>query len=79
MLSLSVRYGVGYRMVIVKEPACDSATVTDIVTSLVQRGKKITDVGAELSYILPSQSSQTFPNLFDTLEGEYVYMYMFIR
>ena len=56
-------------MVIVKEPSCDSAKVTDVVTSLVQGGKNVTDVGAELSYILPSQSSQSFPNLFDTLEG----------
>ena len=57
-------------MVIVKEPSCDSAKVTDTVTSLVRGGKNVTDVGAELSYMLPLQSSQSFPTLFDTLEGE---------
>lgn len=57
-------------MVIVKEPSCDSAQVTDIVISLVAGGKKVTDIGTELSYVLPSQSSQSFPTLFDTLEGK---------
>ena len=56
-------------MVIVKEPSCVSSKVTDIVTSLVQGGKNVTDVGAEVSYVLPLKSSQSFPRLFDTLEG----------
>ena len=58
-------------MVIVKEPSCDSSKVTDTVTSLVRGGKNVTDIGAELSYMLPLQSSQNFPTLFDTLEGMY--------
>ena len=57
-------------MVMVKEPICDSTKVTETVTSLVQGAKNVTDVGAELSYVLPSQSSQSFPTLFDTLEGK---------
>ena len=61
-------------MVIVKEPSCDSAKVTNTVTSVVQEGKKVTDVGAELSYVLPSSSSQHFPRLFDTLEGMMSYI-----
>lgn len=65
-------------MVIVKEPSCDSAKLTDTVVSVVHGGKKVTDVGTELSYVLPSQSSQSFPTLFDTLEGNAtsVHMYM---
>ncbi|CAI8053623.1 ATP-binding cassette sub-family A member 3 [Geodia barretti] len=69
-LFLKSRYGVGYRMVIVKEPSCVSSKVTDIVTSLVQGGKNVTDVGAEVSYVLPLKSSQSFPHLFDTLEAQ---------
>ena len=64
------RYGVGYHMVVVKERSCDSAKVNGIVTSLVPGGKNITDVGTELSFILPSNSSEHFPQLFDKLEGK---------
>ena len=65
-----VRYGVGYHMTMVKEPKCDSQVVTDLVKRIVNGAKQVTDVGAELSFILPSQSSSYFPNLFDTLDGE---------
>ena len=70
--SYPARYGVGYHMVVVKEPSCDSANVNGIVTSLVPGGKKLTDVGTELSFILPSNSSEHFPQLFDSLEGKSV-------
>ena len=68
-------------MVVVKEPSCDSAKVNGIVTSLVPGGKNITDVGTELSFILPSNSSEHFPQLFDKLEGKSappIYMYMHV-
>ena len=61
----------GYHMVVVKEPSCDTAQVTGLVTSLVPGGKNITDVGAELSYVLPSNETENFPQLFETLECEY--------
>ena len=32
-----------------------------------------TDVGAELSFILPSSASSQFPILFEKLEGKYVF------
>ena len=57
-------------MTMVKEPKCDSQVVTDLVKRIVNGAKQVTDVGAELSFILPSQSSSSFPNLFDTLDGE---------
>ncbi len=63
------RYGVGYHMVVVKEAECDSAKVTHLVTSLVQGAEQVTDVGAELSYVLPSSASSSFPSLFEALEG----------
>ena len=61
----------GYHMVVVKDPSCDTAQVTSIVTSLVRGGKNVTNVGTELSYVLPSNSSQKFPELFDTLDGQF--------
>ena len=65
-----LRFGVGYHMVVVKEPHCDSVKVTDMVTSLVEGSEQVTDVGAELSYILPSASTGSFPALFDALDGK---------
>ena len=65
----SLRYGVGYRMIVVKDPSCVSSQVTSLVTSLVDGSKNITDIGTELAYVLPSGSSGSFPQLFDTLDG----------
>ena len=66
---LLVRYGVGYRMIVVKDPSCVSSQVTSLVTSLVDGSKNVTDIGTELAYVLPSGSSGSFPQLFDTLDG----------
>ena len=57
-------------MVVVKEPSCNSAKVNSIVTSLVPGGRNVTDVGTELSYVLPSSDTHNFPTLFDALERE---------
>ena len=56
-------------MIIVKEPTCDSSVVSSMVKQLVAGAEQVTDVGAELSFILPSQSSYQFPQLFDILDG----------
>ena len=64
------RYGVGYHMTMVKEPSCETQAVVDMVTRTVDEAKAVMDVGAELSFILPSQSAHQFPQLFDTLDGE---------
>ena len=66
------RYGVGYHMTLVKEQLCDSAQVTDMVQSIVRGAEQVTDVGAELSFVLPSSATPQFPELFETLEGTYV-------
>ena len=67
------RYGVGYHMVVVKAASCVSSRVVQIVTSMVSGSKNVTDVGTELSFILPSTSSHHFPELFEKLEcKEYI-------
>ena len=66
----------GYHMIVVKEPSCKSTDVTSIVTSIVDGSKNVTDVGTELSFVLPSNSTGSFPALFDILEGTYMYMYV---
>jgi len=56
-------------MTLVKEPKCDSAQVTHIVQSVVNEAEQVTDVGAELSFVLPSSATAHFPELFDTLQS----------
>ena len=73
LLSSTPRYGVGYHMVIEKAPTCDSTKVVDIVKSIVPDGKCVLDIGAELSFILPSQATSSFPSLFEELECMSVY------
>ena len=57
-------------MTIVKASSCDSSQVEKLVKSLVPQAEQVTDVGAELSYILPSSSTPSFPELFDKIEAE---------
>ena len=63
-------------MTLVKEPSCDSAAVTQLVQSHVRGAEQMTDVGAELSYVLPSTASSHFPQLFDDLEGKRPFLCM---
>lgn len=44
--------------------------VCDLVLREVPGSQVVTDVGAELSFILPSNATHHFPSLFDTLEGK---------
>ena len=53
-----------------KEPHCDSAKVVEMVKSIVNGAEQVTDVGAELSLILPSDATGCFSALFDALEGK---------
>ena len=67
-----LRYGVGYHLTLVKDVSCDSSRVEQLVKSFVSEAEQVTDVGAELSYILPSSSTPSFPELFDRLEADKV-------
>ena len=67
--SLSLRYGVGYHLTMVKDPSCVSSRVEQLVKSFVSEAEQVTDVAAELSFILPSSSTPSFPDLFDELEA----------
>ena len=46
--------------------------MVQLVKSFVPEAEKVTDVGAELSFILPSSSTSAFPDLFDRLESDSV-------
>ena len=52
----------------VKDLSCESSRVEQLVRSYVREAEQVTDVAAELSFILPSSSTPSFPDLFDKLE-----------
>ena len=56
-------------MTVVKEASCDSHQVAELVLRSVEGAQWTTDVGAELSFILPSACTNQFPTMFEQLEG----------
>ena len=62
------RYGVGYRLTLVKERECSVSATSSMVYNHVQDAKLVSDVGAELAFMLPSKSSEGFEPLFRELE-----------
>ncbi|XP_078096553.1 phospholipid-transporting ATPase ABCA3 isoform X2 [Mustelus asterias] len=67
-LFLKNKYGAGYHMVIVKEPHCNVSRITDLVKSFVPKAVLQTTAAAELSYVLPNESTDRFESLFTELE-----------
>ena len=60
--------GVGYHMIMVKDFGCDVSRVTDVVTSYVPDAVLESSMAAELSYVLPRESSPNFEAMFAHLE-----------
>ncbi|XP_076468682.1 phospholipid-transporting ATPase ABCA3-like [Babylonia areolata] len=69
-LFLKKLYGAGYHMVMVKGPQCDVATVTAMVQGQVAGAELESQVGSELSYLLPEEEVSKFPDLFRAMERE---------
>ncbi|XP_061740845.1 phospholipid-transporting ATPase ABCA3 [Nerophis ophidion] len=67
-LFLKNKYGAGYHMVIVKEALCNVAEITRLVHLYVPNATMESSAGAELSYILPKESTNRFELLFAELE-----------
>lgn len=68
-LFLKNKYGAGYHMVIAKEPNCNVDQVTSTVKNYVQHAERESNIGAELSFRLPHNSTGMFPALFDDLDS----------
>lgn len=60
--------GAGYHMVMVKQPGCISSNVTKVITKFAPDAKLESNISAELSYVLPNESSGSFEALFTYLE-----------
>ncbi|KAK1877293.1 ATP-binding cassette sub-family A member 3 [Dissostichus eleginoides] len=67
-LFLKSKYGAGYHMVIVKDALCNVSEITRIVHMYVPNATLESSAGAELSFILPKESTSRFELLFAELE-----------
>ncbi|XP_051573029.1 phospholipid-transporting ATPase ABCA3-like isoform X1 [Myxocyprinus asiaticus] len=67
-LFLKNKYGAGYHMVIVKDSFCNVSEITRLVHMYVPNATLESSAGAELSYILPKESTNRFELLFAELE-----------
>ncbi|XP_015215344.2 phospholipid-transporting ATPase ABCA3 isoform X1 [Lepisosteus oculatus] len=67
-LFLKNKYGAGYHMVIVKDSLCNVSEITRLVKMYVPNATLESSAGAELSYILPKESTSRFELLFAELE-----------
>ena len=64
-------------MTVVKELECDAQILSGVVEKMVKGAKNVRDVGAELMFILLSESNQQFSQFFDTLEGKTCLLHCF--
>lgn len=67
-LFLKNKYGAGYHMVIVKDAFCNVSEISRLVHMYVPDATLESSAGAELSYILPKESTSRFELLFAELE-----------
>ncbi|XP_029015057.1 phospholipid-transporting ATPase ABCA3 [Betta splendens] len=67
-LFLKNKYGAGYHMVIVKDALCNVSEISRLVHMYVPNATLESSAGAELSYILPKESTSRFELLFAELE-----------
>ncbi|XP_043832232.1 phospholipid-transporting ATPase ABCA3-like [Dromiciops gliroides] len=67
-LFLKHKYGAGYHMIIVKGPTCNIEEISHLISYHVPTATMESNVGAELSFILPKESSYKFESLFTELE-----------
>ncbi|XP_007937732.1 phospholipid-transporting ATPase ABCA3 [Orycteropus afer afer] len=69
-LFLKQKYGAGYHMTLVKEPHCDPEAISQLVCDHVPNATLESNAGAELSFILPKESTPRFESLFAKLEKQ---------
>uniref|UniRef100_A0A7M4E1M5 ATP binding cassette subfamily A member 3 n=1 Tax=Crocodylus porosus TaxID=8502 RepID=A0A7M4E1M5_CROPO len=67
-LFLKRKYGAGYHMVMVKEPYCNLGEISRLICQYVPNATMESNAGAELSFILPKESTHRFEMLFTELE-----------
>ncbi|XP_069503020.1 phospholipid-transporting ATPase ABCA3 [Ambystoma mexicanum] len=67
-LFLKHKYGAGYHMVMVKASHCDVEEISRLICQYVPNAILESNAGAELSFVLPKESTHRFEALFTELE-----------
>ncbi|XP_028043813.1 ATP-binding cassette sub-family A member 1 isoform X2 [Bombyx mandarina] len=65
---LKRHYGLGYKLALVKDAACQVDLVTEFFKTYIPDIKENTNIGSELTYILPNEYVSKFPDMFKDLE-----------
>lgn len=73
---LKKRFGVGYHLICVKMVRCNTNTVTELLQKYIPDIAIETDIGTELSYMLPESSGHLLSALFDELERKMSSLYI---
>lgn len=70
MQTLWYSYGIGYHLTIEKHnPEIDSEVIIRLAQDTVTKSKVLSDIGSELTLLLPDESTYQFPVLLDALES----------
>ncbi|KAG2819643.1 hypothetical protein PC112_g12108 [Phytophthora cactorum] len=67
-LYLKNQFGVGYNLTIVKEENCDDSKVIDFVSRYIPSSRVLSNVGTEIAFQLPLDSSSQFPTMFRKMD-----------
>lgn len=67
---ISVRYGVGYHLTLVKKENCNENAVTSLIMNHVPSAQLLSSVGAEMEFVLSSEHSNGFETLFQEIESK---------
>ncbi|XP_041473129.1 cholesterol transporter ABCA5-like isoform X4 [Lytechinus variegatus] len=67
-LFLKNKFGVGYRLGLVKEGSCEQDEVTDVIQTYIPEASVIRSHGMELAYSLPLKDVSSFAGMFKSLE-----------
>jgi hypothetical protein len=62
--------GTGYQLNLLKVSGCNVARITNIIQEIVPHSKIKTEMGTVLCYMLPSEQTERFPDLFEILERD---------
>uniref|UniRef100_A0A7N5KBH1 ATP-binding cassette sub-family A member 17-like n=1 Tax=Ailuropoda melanoleuca TaxID=9646 RepID=A0A7N5KBH1_AILME len=67
-LFLKQKYGAGYYMTLVKKPHCSTEKISHLIYHHIPNAILRSNIGEELTFILPKKSIHRFPSLFTELE-----------
>ncbi|KAG7378543.1 hypothetical protein PHYPSEUDO_009936 [Phytophthora pseudosyringae] len=67
-LYLKNQFGVGYNLTIVKAENCDDSRVIDFVSRYIPSSQVLSNVGTEIAFQLPLDSSSKFPAMFRKMD-----------